>query len=402
MKKFTIIHTSDWHLGHQLYRSRRDDEFRAFLGWLLNIIAEKQADALLIAGDIFDTVMPPASAQKLYYDFLGQAVKNGCRHIIVTAGNHDSPVFLTAPHELLRVFDIYAAGYMEPGSPVTLLLRDTAGEPACIVSPMPYLREGDLRGSAGGDGDLLAGLRLRYQEAAEAVTAMRREHGDLPAVAMGHLFIAGSSMDNEGERINQMGNLDRAPRDIIPAIYDYTALGHIHRPQAVGGDDTCRYSGSPLPMSFSEHAQHKSAVLLTFAGRTPEIELLPVPQSRRLVRIAGSREKMLEELKTLVAANEPAWVEMQHDGSDAVADLNNEARQLAENTTVNILCIKAQPAELASPEAVPPKDLGDCSEEDIFCMLLDSRNEPEDRKRRLLDTFRALCASYEESLRSGE
>lgn len=400
MKKFTILHTSDWHIGHQLYRFRRDEEFRNFFDWLLRILAERQVDALLVAGDVFDTAAPSASAQKLYYDFLAQAVKSGCRHIVITAGNHDSPVFLTAPHELLRNFDIHVIGSADAAD--SLILHNAAGKPACLVSALPYLRERDLRCDEVVDGDLLPGLRKRYQEAADSVDRLRRAHGDLPAVAMGHIFVAGVSMDNEGERIVQVGNLDRAPRDIFPQTFDYVALGHIHRPQAVSGDEHCRYSGSPLPMSFAESAQHKSVVLLTFAGREPHVELLSVPQSRHLVRLTGNREQLLADLRQLLATGEAAFVEMQHDGTDAVGDLNSEARQLAEGSGVSILCIKTQPSEENRIAENPARDLADYTKEDVFRLLLDTRDYPEEKRSRLLETFCQLCASYEESLRGGE
>lgn len=399
MRKFTILHTSDWHLGHQLYRNRRDDEFQMFLQWVIKTLRTYEVDALLVAGDIFDTAAPASSAQKLYYDFLGQAVKTGCRHIVITAGNHDSPAFLTAPHELLQSFDIHVLGHADENGN-TLLLTDDENHPACIISALPYLRERDLRQANSDTDDLLAGLRHHYGQAANAVQELRQAHGDLPAVAMGHLFVNGSSMDGEGERIIQVGNLDQAPRDIFPPDFDYIALGHIHRPQAVGGDAHCRYSGAPLPMSFAEAAQNKSVVLLSFTGRETQMELLPVPQIRHLRRLSGSREELLEQLAQIIANEEDAWIEINHDGSDAVADLNDAARKMAEGTKVNVLCVKVQPTGQSTELGNIPRDLSNCTEEDIFRILLESRQETEERRERLMATFRQLLVSYGDSIRS--
>ncbi|MCI5164261.1 MAG: exonuclease subunit SbcD, partial [Candidatus Electrothrix sp. AX5] len=102
-----ILHTSDWHIGRTLYGRHRYDEFAAFFDWLYNTIVEQQVDILLVAGDIFHTTTPSNRAQQLYYDFLCRVAASSCRHLVVTAGNHDSPTFLSAPRELLRALNIH-------------------------------------------------------------------------------------------------------------------------------------------------------------------------------------------------------------------------------------------------------------------------------------------------------
>ena len=102
-----ILHTSDWHLGRSLYGRKRYDEFSAFLDWLVDTIQTESINALLIAGDIFDTSTPSNRAQGLYYRFLCKIAASNCRHILIVAGNHDSPSFLNAPKELLKAFVHY-------------------------------------------------------------------------------------------------------------------------------------------------------------------------------------------------------------------------------------------------------------------------------------------------------
>ncbi len=100
-----LLHTSDWHLGRSLYDKKRYDEFEAFLNWLILFIADNKIDLLLVAGDIFDSSTPSNRAQELYYRFLGQIKDTGCRHVVITGGNHDSPTFLDAPKNLLGALE---------------------------------------------------------------------------------------------------------------------------------------------------------------------------------------------------------------------------------------------------------------------------------------------------------
>ena len=105
-----ILHTSDWHLGRSLYGRKRYKEFSAFLDWLAQTIEDENVDALLVAGDVFDTSTPSNRAQELYYRFLCRVAASSCRHVVVVAGNHDSPSFLNAPKELLRALNVYVVG----------------------------------------------------------------------------------------------------------------------------------------------------------------------------------------------------------------------------------------------------------------------------------------------------
>ncbi|MEB2332384.1 MAG: exonuclease subunit SbcD, partial [Nitrosomonas sp.] len=111
-----ILHTSDWHIGKTLYGRKRYDEFEAFFSWLVETIEQEQVDVLLIAGDIFDTSTPGNRSQQLYYRFLHRVAASTCRHVVIIAGNHDSPSFLSAPRELLRALDVHVTGSLS-GNP---------------------------------------------------------------------------------------------------------------------------------------------------------------------------------------------------------------------------------------------------------------------------------------------
>ena len=141
-----LLHTSDWHIGRTLYGRKRYAEFEAFLNWLAETIQQHEVDALLVAGDIFDTSAPSNRAQELYYRFLCRVAASNCRHVVVIAGNHDSPSFLNAPKELLRALDVHVIGSAcENPADEVLVFADAQGAPELIVCAVPYLRDRDIR-----------------------------------------------------------------------------------------------------------------------------------------------------------------------------------------------------------------------------------------------------------------
>jgi len=145
-KTLRLLHTSDWHLGRLLYGRKRYVEFAAFLDWLLDTLRAEGIDVLLVAGDIFDTTTPSNTAQKLYYRFLQRVADTGCRHVIVIGGNHDSPTFLDAPAELLKMLDVHVVGAAtaDPAAEV-IALRDPEGNVELLACAVPYALEGLLR-----------------------------------------------------------------------------------------------------------------------------------------------------------------------------------------------------------------------------------------------------------------
>ena len=191
-----ILHTSDWHIGRTLYGRKRYEEFEAFLTWLAETIQQNEIEALLVAGDVFDTTAPSNRAQELYYRFLCRVAASSCRHVVVIAGNHDSPSFLNAPRELLKALDVHVVGSSsESLEDEVLVLRNELNAPELIVCAVPYLRDRDIRVAEAGESvedkerKLLAGIRSHYAAVAALAEQKREELGvDIPIVAMGHLF----------------------------------------------------------------------------------------------------------------------------------------------------------------------------------------------------------------------
>lgn len=211
-----VLHTSDWHIGRTLYGQKRYDEFAQFLDWLSTTIAREEVDVLLVAGDIFDTNAPSNRAQSLYYQFLCRVATSACRHIIVIAGNHDSPTFLDAPKALLRSLDVHVVGAAsDERNDEVLALNDAQGCTELIVCAVPYLRDRDIRLAKAGESiadkesNLLAAIRDHYLEVAELAARTRDALGDdIPIIAMGHLFTAGGqTIDGDGVRELYIGSL---------------------------------------------------------------------------------------------------------------------------------------------------------------------------------------------------
>ena len=337
-----ILHTSDWHLGRTLYGRKRHEEFAAFLDWLVALIEREGVTALLVAGDIFDTTTPSHRALELYYRFLCRVAASPCRHVVVVAGNHDSPTFLEAPKALLRALDVHVLGSAtaDPADEV-LVLRDLSGAPELIVCAIPYLRDRDIRqveageDSADKERKLMEGIRDHYASVVALAEARRADLGaEIPLVAMGHLFTAGGrTLEGDGVRELYVGSLAHVSQGIFPDSLDYLALGHLHVPQRVGGAETRRYSGSPLPMGFGEARQQKSLCLVEWDkgnGARPgcRVRLIPIPVFQPLERIQGDWDLLVKRLKELVAARSPTWIEVIYEGEAVISDLRERLEAL--------------------------------------------------------------------------
>ncbi|MFW2177809.1 MULTISPECIES: exonuclease SbcCD subunit D C-terminal domain-containing protein [unclassified Moraxella] len=273
----TLLHTSDWHLGRRLYNQPRYDEFAQFLSWQTHVIDTHQVDVLLIAGDIFDTSTPSNQAQTLYYQFLNAVNHTACRHVVIVAGNHDSPSFLDAPKTLLKGFDIHVIGAIgEDLSEEILVLNDANGIPELIVVAVPYLRDRDVRTVGNAENldtkerKLTAGIQAHYEAVTSLAIAKQTELQQqigkpIPMVATGHLFaVGGETVEGDGVRELYVGSLAHVRGEMFDPCFDYVALGHLHVPQAVGGLAHIRYSGSPIAMGFGESRQQKQVHLVRF------------------------------------------------------------------------------------------------------------------------------------------
>jgi len=301
-----IIHTADWHLGHQLHGQSREYEHHQFLDFLLKTLRKQQADVLLVAGDIFDTSNPSAAAQAQFYDFLSQArMQNPELDIIFIGGNHDSAARLDAPHPILDAFNIHIVGGFpqkdnQPDySRLFIPLHDKQGDIKGWCIAMPFLRPADLPTQEDKETDrLIAGVKQRYQEAVDYATQYLQDGQCL--IATGHCYMANSSISELSERRILGGNQHALPVDIFPDSLDYVALGHMHLAQRVAKQEHIRYSGSPIPLSLSEDRYHHQ-ILSIEIDEQKQVNITPIsiPRTVEIIRLPKKAEPLEEVLSQL-------------------------------------------------------------------------------------------------------
>lgn len=298
-----FFHTSDWHLGQSLYGQSREYEHAAFLTWLLEQISVHQPDALLIAGDIFDTVNPPMSAQEQLYRFLADAhTRLPSLQIVMIAGNHDSGGRVELPAPLLKALRTHVIGRVRwldgalDTSQLLIPMTNSQGETQAWCLALPFLRPAEVTASGQGM-STMAAVEDVY---AQLITAAKSKSQGQPLVLMSHAHMVGGAISEESERSIVIGTAEALSTDLFPAEVDYVALGHLHRPQAVGGETRIRYSGSPIPLSFSEeNYKHQVLHVELEAGQPPKIDALLIPRAVKMIRISGSLSDVLLKLDAL-------------------------------------------------------------------------------------------------------
>lgn len=426
-KIMKILHTSDWHIGRTLYRRKRYDEFEAFLSWLAQTIEDEQIDALLVAGDIFDTTTPSNRSQELYYNFLRRVVASSCRHVVVIAGNHDSPSFLNAPKGLLHAMNVHVVGAVtENYEDEVLTLKNEKGEAELVVCAVPYLRDRDIRVVEAGETvedkerKLIKGIKKHYLQVCElaAYKSKMAKSGDrIPIMAMGHLFtIRGTTIDGDGVRELYVGSLASVPWEIFPDYIDYVALGHLHVPQKVGQSEHIRYSGSPIPMGYGEAYQEKKIVKIEFdhneiGYREPsgfnmtighrrtgtKISEITVPCFQTLERIEGDLVHIKKRIRELKSQKSNCWLEIEYTGNEIIGNLTEAIDEEVLCGTMEILRIKNRPAfNQAMSRANCDETLDELDLNDVFIRCLDAFKVPDIEHPSLIASYKEILACTNE------
>jgi len=390
-----LLHTSDWHLGQNFMGQSRRGEHEAFLGWLLGVIEEEAIDVLLVCGDIFDTGTPPNYALELYYNFLTHLSRLPVTTII-TAGNHDSIATLKAPKELLKVLNIHIIASGDEGEEEVIPIT-REGEMRGVVCAVPFLREGLIRQSLSGETltqkekQANEGIKAYYEKSYTKAQTIR---GDkvIPIIAMGHLTTVGARRSESEKEIYIGGTLDIGG-EYLGAMFDYVALGHLHLAQKVG-DEHIRYSGSPIPLSFSEAGQPKKVAIITFRGGGLEVVERNIPLTRELFVLKGGATILQHELQKI--ENKEAWIEI-HLADDNPMHANLELRLKASTLGLTLLAVKIDKSQkqLQAKEfkAISLDELG---VEEVFAKRLEQEEiEEKEFERQLTTSFKQIVAKVE-------
>ncbi len=370
----------------------RIEEHQAFLSWLLNTIKENNIDVLLVSGDIFDTGTPPNYALELYYNFLKQLSQvNSLNTTIITAGNHDSVSTLKAPKQLLEALNVHVIVNGDENENIIIPIKEGDTTKA-VVCAVPFLRDSVIRQSLGGetvsDKEKLAnnGIKAYYEK---AYNKAKELDSNTPIIAMGHLTTVGSR-SSESERDIYIGGTLDIGGDYLASMFDYVALGHLHINQTVGNEHV-RYSGSPIPLSFSESKNTQKVNLVTI-GKNVEVEELEIPLKRKLQVIKGDLETIKKELKAI--EDKTTWIEV-HIKDDNPMFANTKIRELATKLELTILAVKIEKSEkqLRAKE-LKAISLDELSVQEVFEKRLELEEiENKEFKEQLSQTFKEVVSN---------
>jgi exonuclease SbcD len=278
-----FLHTSDWHLGRSLHRADLRGAQAKFLDHLVDVTKAEKVDAVLIAGDVYDRAVPPVDAVELCEEALLRLHATGAR-VVLISGNHDSARRLGFGSRLLDKSGVHLR--TRPGALAEpVVLEDSRGPVA--VYGIPYLEPDAVRGefpdTRPGHQGVLGHAVGQIRQDADARRIRRR-------VVLAHGWVTGG-VASESERDITVGGVGQAPAELFDG-FSYVAMGHLHGQQTVAGH--LRYSGSPLPYSFSEASHHKGSWLVELddAGLA-RAERVPAPTYRRLSVLRGRLADLL-------------------------------------------------------------------------------------------------------------
>ncbi|MGV8958819.1 MAG: exonuclease subunit SbcD [Stenotrophomonas sp.] len=401
-----LLHTSDLHLGQNFLGQSREAEHAAFLDWLVAQVQEHGVDAVLIAGDVFDTGTPPSYAREQYNRFIVALRDTGAR-LVVLGGNHDSPAMLAESRGLLARLDtLVVPTLMQSPEAHVYRIPGRDGTPGMILCAVPFIRSRDVSRSEAGQsaddkrGAMMEGIAGHYARIHAAAVAMREAEGaPLPIVASGHLTTVGASTSDSVREI-YVGSLNAFPTSAFPPAA-YIALGHIHQPQKVGGLEHIRYCGSPIPLSFDEVGQSKQVLLVELEGeQLHSVTALPVPCFRVLARVAGTLAGLPEQLAAVAAKVPPGelgWVEVTVEVDDYLPDLQSRVAALVEALPLEVLRIRRKRSTVnAVIDAADGQHLDELQPRDVFAQRLAQEDDlPAARVERLHACFDQVLAAIE-------
>ncbi|TDR55905.1 exodeoxyribonuclease I subunit D [Halomonas ventosae] len=405
-----LIHTADWHLGQSFHGQERHVEHRAFLDWLLDTLVARRADALLVAGDIFDVVNPSLRAQELLYDFIVSAHERlPGLDIVLIAGNHDSGNRIELPAPLMRRLRTHALGrvrWLDDGDldaeRMLVPLSDADGETRAWCLALPFLRPAEVTGASlareatdeQAPNDYVAGISRVHTQLIEAARA-RREPGQA-LVAMSHAHLHGAAVSEASERPIVIGGEESISAALFPDDIAYVALGHLHRAQQVG-EARIRYSGSPLPLDFSEVAYPHQVVEVILDGETlVATEALPVPRPVAMHRVGPAPlEQVLAELEALeddpeLSRDRWPWLEVRVELEAPIPDLRARVEAALEGKSLRLLRLERRLPRIEGEDAPARVDLESLGPRKLFERTWADRwGEPPEAE--VLADFDRLC-----------
>lgn len=388
-----ILHTSDWHLGQSFMGKSRIEEHQAFLSWLSQTIEQQKINTLIVAGDIFDTATPPNYALELYYNFLTK-LSLKCKNIIITAGNHDSIATLKAPKQLLRALNIHVITSGDENEDEVIEIYDDAKLKG-IICAVPYLRDYVVRKSISGETmndketSLSNGIKEHYSSVYKEA---RKLSTDVPIIATGHFTTLGSKT-SDSEREIYIGSTLDIDSSFLSRDFDYVALGHLHTNQRVGCERV-RYSGSPIPLSFSESTSQKKVNIIEFDNKDIKVTELDIPLHRQLLVIKGDTATVVKKLQEV--KDKESWIEV-HISDENPFYANQTIREKANELELILLAVKIDKTEPSyDAKAFSAISLDELNPLEVFEKRIELEGlEDEDFTKELVKNFKMVMSEVQ-------
>ncbi|MBT0724787.1 exonuclease subunit SbcD [Rosenbergiella sp. S61] len=402
-----IVHTSDWHLGQFFYARSRAAEHQAFFHWLKALVIDQGVEAIIVAGDIFDTATPASYARELLNQFIVSLQETSCQ-LYLLAGNHDSVATLNESRDLVACLNTHIiTGPSEQGADSTLFpLKDAQGNIAALLCAIPYLRPRDIQLSQAGlsgrekQQDLLQAITRYYHDIFQQARDYQQQNqrDNLPIIATGHLTALGVTKSDSVRDI-YIGSLEAFPASAFPPA-DYIALGHIHRAQNVSGDKPIRYSGSPIPLSFDELGSPKSITLITLTEKEPlSWQTCEIPCFQPMQVLKGTLGELAEQLAVLEQPKngQKIWLDIEIHHEEYLSDLQQRVEKMTENLAVEILLLRRKRVQAAAALSTKIKEtLSELTPEEVFRRRLAQETLDDAQQRTMLQMFREVSAQLDE------
>lgn len=387
-----IIHTADWHVGHELYGYDREEEFDYFFSQLSELLRAERPDALLVSGDVYDSYMPSTTAvRQLNNALLRLHDSSQETEIILTSGNHDSGPRLEAAAPPWLPHGLHLIGSLGPDPLRNRIEIEGKG----VVMAIPFCYPANFPHA---DGDPLDGRQERFFQ--RIIEQLSRE--SLPTVLMAHLYVSGAALNGSRQPRDIVGGSDAMALGDITGGYDYLALGHIHRRQRLSAR-AC-YSGSPLPISFDEPAEHGVLLVELEKGEEPRVDFRQMKTLRPLITLpkeAAPFEEAIRELREMdPESNAYVRLHVLGDGSLPFDHLEQTSKALERKRgrycTIKIESPQTDRVEAKESRAITPEELVAMDPVTIVGKYLHDRGLAEEERAELLGLFRSIDALCDE------
>jgi exonuclease SbcD len=361
-----ILHTADWHVGKTLTRRSRIDESRAVLREIVDIGVKESVDAALICGDIFEHQSPSPDAEQVVYEAL-ESFSHNSIPVVLIAGNHDHPLRWRALAPLLKRFDVHVVDSpRRPDDGGILEIPSRDGSDCLQVACLPWVPEKRIIGAHELMGLSEQPFKTYADEMARILASLCSQFDPSKCnVLAAHLFVS-SSIISGSERTLTVGDIYGINPQTLPTAVQYTALGHVHKPQQIPASPIpARYAGSPLQLDFGEVGQQKSVSIVDLRPGLPaQVREIQLSAGRRLIDVAGS----LQDLGKYTDTVENALLRVRLTCDGPQSGLSDTVREILPNALVVTLDYPRQDAEQT------PADLGEIAPRQLFARYFRERH----------------------------